>query len=353
MFHVKINSVWTEMILFSIASIFLYQTSIGIFFFLIPLQILYRRRGNQLFNYSLLLTFLVIALIKTIRISRLDNAGFTFSLVLLEILVLISLLGGLFLLNANIFEHFTGNLDLDLFRRKDNFFDLLSLSILFGIVSIPFILYFGNNTAFNDYMNLVFKSLSDYLKTMFTTKDTENLAILNKFLSAETLKETTNRIFFRTFIFDYFILLGFSRWIGNAIGRKNLQRESIEKSRLDVEKTESSIISFKVPEYYLWPLIVSLALTLIDYIRGLGVIGYVSWNATLILALLYGINALGIIRYLFGYFRVSRGLQLLLYFMLIILLFTPKINIIVLIAIPGLGVSEIWIKYREFERRDE
>jgi hypothetical protein len=43
-------------------------------------------------------------------------------------------------------------------------------------------------------------------------------------------------------------------------------------------------------------------------------------------------------------------MRLLLGFLLCVLVMSPRANLAVFILIPGLGVSEIWLKYRTKER---
>ena len=48
--------------------------------------------------------------------------------------------------------------------------------------------------------------------------------------------------------------------------------------------------------------------------------------------------------------KVRPGIRWLLITAIIILAMTPRIGIAILILVPGLGVSEIWLKYRREER---
>ncbi len=337
MFSSKIRNIWIEITLFSIASILLYQFSMGIFLFLIPLQILFAKRDYETLIYAAALTFVAIVAVKFFRIGFSNFNSATKPLMALEILILVAFLGGLLLLNA----------DIKRIRFSSNLIKLFSVTALFGILSIPVILYYRGNTQFSNSMNILFKSISEYLKQMFSSGGTTTLAIINKYINPQALKETTTKIFFRSYIFDYFALLGFSWWIGTAISNRSTAMIGMKP-----ERKIAKISEFRLPEYYVWPLIINFALVLIDFKIKLGVIGYTAWNLLLILAVLYAIQGIGIINFLFKYFRINPGLKFIVYFTLIVLLFTPKINILILILIPGLGISEIWIKYREFERRD-
>ena len=56
------------------------------------------------------------------------------------------------------------------------------------------------------------------------------------------------------------------------------------------------------------------------------------------------------IRFLLKKTKIRPGMRWMLIAVIIILIMTPKIGFAVLILIPGLGVSEIWLKYRRPER---
>ena len=110
------------------------------------------------------------------------------------------------------------------------------------------------------------------------------------------------------------------------------------------------VADFKLPDRYVWPLIASLALVVLNLIVPLEPLEVLAWNALLIFAFLYGISGLGIIRFLLSKLKVRPGIRWLLIIGIIILAMTPRIGIAVLILIPGLGVSEVWLKYRREER---
>ena len=121
----KYNSIWIETALFSISSIFLYQLSLGIFLFLIPLQILYIRHGEKYFIASLLTTFSVVAIVKYIRIKT-SGSGEGFGVFFpLELAILISFLGGIFLINYIKLQ------------KLSTLYRLFVITAGFGIASVP------------------------------------------------------------------------------------------------------------------------------------------------------------------------------------------------------------------------
>ncbi|MEW5816027.1 MAG: DUF2232 domain-containing protein, partial [Spirochaetota bacterium] len=124
-------------------------------------------------------------------------------------------------------------------------------------------------------------------------------------------------------------------WLGTSIGRRLKGEQAFEITR------------FSLPDFFIWPLLVSWAGILLDLFKNIGILGYVFWNAGFISLFLFGLQGLGIIRFLFGKHKVARGLRLISGIVLAVFILWPGLNIIVMIGIPGLGVSELWIKYRK------
>ena len=112
------------------------------------------------------------------------------------------------------------------------------------------------------------------------------------------------------------------------------------------KKQRFRLIDFIVPETMIWPLIVSLIGVLGDVFVGLGWIGHLMWNSTFILVLIYGLHGIGLIEYLLKRYKVSRSSKRFLAIISIAVLLLPGINFIILIGVPVLGVSELWIRYR-------
>jgi hypothetical protein len=56
-------------------------------------------------------------------------------------------------------------------------------------------------------------------------------------------------------------------------------------------------------------------------------------------------------KYLFGRYGVSRLIQTLVAFSAAIVLITPRINLVLIVGVPLLGLSEYWVHYREVGNR--
>ena len=299
------------------------------FFFLIPLQVHFLRKGRQAFFNSLAISFGVILIVKIIasRGTSLSQAG---PFLLTEGFILSVLMIGLLLVN-------TKN-DLPYLKQiPGRLIALIAATAGTGLLSVPLILYLKQNKIFTQALALNFETLSTYLNTTFGQGE-----IIKQFFQADELRLLSVIVFFRSYLFYYFLLLCFSWWAGSKIGARSLRRKA----------NFIRLIDFKIPDHYIWPLIGSLALILINTIVNLGVLQYLAWNVLLVVAFLFGLEGIGIMRHFFDRYKLPRGLRITLGILLIILALSPRINVIVLILIPGLGVSEIWLKYRTRERSE-
>jgi hypothetical protein len=98
-----------------------------------------------------------------------------------------------------------------------------------------------------------------------------------------------------------------------------------------------------------WVLLVGAVGVFVDVAGGIGALRYVAWNAVLASLVLYGAQGIGIIRFLFDRYNVSQGARIGIGIALIVGLFVPALNLVVLLGIPGLGISELWVRYGRLE----
>lgn len=105
--------------------------------------------------------------------------------------------------------------------------------------------------------------------------------------------------------------------------------------------------NFRTPQALLWPVIFCWLLNLVDLIFPLGRLAWVFWNAGLALLVIYGIQGLGVAQSFLDRWKIRRGLQVLLLFVFLSLLARPVAGLVLMIAVPVLGISENWVKYRE------
>jgi hypothetical protein len=145
-------------------------------------------------------------------------------------------------------------------------------------------------------------------------------------------------VFFRNYIFTYFLLVTGNWYAGTVIGNRSLQKEY------------PSISEFVIPDFFIWFLLGSWTGVLIDTLLGLGPLRYLFWNIALISLFLFGLQGFAIARHLLDKYNVARGTRFALGLAALILFFIPGVNLVLIVGLPGFGLSELWIKYRKAER---
>ena len=377
-----------EAVVFAGISTLLYHLGMGFLLFLAPLQMLLVRKGPRSFGVSLGLAFVFILAVKLVtQGGGLDSRTAPF--VLLEMFVVLALMGGLVLLQL---PELWAEARQFAVRRVTR---LVLVTAVAGMLSVPVIVHLRNNESFNTGMLQVFDSLAAGLRRTFgedalregsdaTQPPTASVpqapfgsregsdALLGTAVSSgQALMAFVGRIFWRGFLFAYFLLLAGAWWLGTWAGTRLRSfragplfapaQGGPEQDRGGLAASKAGegfsgiaepprIAEFRLPDSYIWPLIGSLALVLLALVQPLGILEPIAWNAAVILMFLYGISGIGVVQHFLRKLRVPRGMRWLLAFLLIVLVLSPRANLAVFILIPGLGVSEIWLKYRTKER---
>jgi hypothetical protein len=316
------RSSWTDLIGFSVLSLLFYKLGIFFLLFLVPLQVLYVRRGltTQLYSFGIVLFF--IFLFAVISTRKIENGTLRGTLLLLEMVVPALLMTGLAVVNAhNEYIH-------------RNLYKLLAATIITGLVSIVIIVLMVRSEAYinfiKDQMDLMLEAFSQ----AFTTEGTAGM-MFGGMLTTERIFEMARKILLRNYLFLYFMMLVGNWRAGTAIGKRSIG-ESV-----------TPFSGFSLPDFFIWPLLISWTGVLFDSLIGTGFFSYIFWNSGLVFLFLYGLQGFAIIRHLFEKYSVSRGLRFLFGFGVVILFMIPGLNFLLIIGIPGLGVSELWIKLRK------
>jgi hypothetical protein len=320
-----------EALVFAAVSTLLYHLGMGFILFLIPLQVVLVRKGRKSFAISSGLALILILVVKLLLLGRTQGPA---AFLIVEIATVLSLMGGLVLIQmpelSSGFERY----------RLPRVLRLLISTGVAGVVSVPVILYLRGNEEFLLGMQELFSVFASNMNRAFSEAEAFNLLSGSGMFQAESLMKISSTFLLRSYLFDYFLLLAFSWWLGTVIGARTVGK----KHGL------TRVADFKLPDTYVWPLIVSLGLVLGTLLVPVEFLEILAWNSLLILVFLYGVAGLGILRFLLKKLKIPMGFRWLLILAIIILAMTPRINFIILILVPGLGVSETWLKYRREER---
>jgi hypothetical protein len=342
-----------EVLVFAAISTLLYRLGMGPFLFLIPLQVLYIRRGKTSFGWAALVTLGLILGVGLLLARRLPISGVGISsaavstgavaesvlsqalpFVFLDMASAVLLIAGLALVQL---PELSPELQLPALPRVTR--HVIATAVA-GVLFIPVILYLRSNEVFTEGVREFIGAWFDGMNRAIDAAGPEGMQTGIQPIQTDAFLEIINTVLLRSFLFSYFLVLTFSWWLGTIIGARSMGRQP----------GITRIADFKLPDRYVWPLIASLTLVVMNLIVPAEPLAILGWNSLLIMVFLYGVSGLGIIRYLLRKMNVRPGVRWLVIIGIIILAMTPRIGIAVLILIPGLGVSEVWLKYRKEER---
>jgi hypothetical protein len=332
-----------EILIFAAVSTLLYRLGTGPLLFLIPLQVLYIRRGKKSFGWAAVLSsvlIIVIGLVLTRRwttgeaLTSATALSLQMPSLVFELAVVVLMIGGLALIQL---PEMNPELRLPRYPRVTR---LVLVTGITGILSVPVILYLTGNEAFTATIEEFFTAIVQATNSAISSSQSETLSVAVQPIQVDALLGFISMILRRTYLFYYFLILTFCWWLGTIIGARSMGKQP----------GLTRVADFKLPDRYVWPLIASLALVVLNLVIPARPLEILAWNALLMLGFLYGISGLGIIRFLLRKRNVRPGVRWLLFIGIIILAMTPRFGIVVFILIPGLGVSEVWLKYRREER---
>jgi hypothetical protein len=306
----------------AIVSILLYHLASFLNFFLVPLQSLYVRKGVRIAVAASVLTFVGInawqfRFVLT-GVERLEPLS-----VLVPAALPIAPLAGLFVMNV------------PLPRPVRATYRLLAATALMGAVSIPIILYFAGEPVFLQLLEAQISAVRELFMTGAGLQSDASLLLST--LDTGTLMRLFTELFFRTYLFGYFLVLGANWRLGTLLGGGPI-RYMLNGDPLP---------AYRLPDRMVWALLVPWAVNLVSLKVELGVLSYLCWNVGLIVLFLYGLQGLGIVKFILARRNVSRGVRFMLGFTAVLLVMLPGVNLVLLLGIPLVGVSELWITYRK------
>lgn len=319
------RSYWIEVILLSVGSAMGYLVPlIGPLLFLVPLQVLLVRRGITAFGYGAALFGLA-----AVSFRLLSGWGFELSdkisssLMRAEILQLSLLVVGLYVLAS------------ERFRRYRVIYRLIGATFAVGIITAPLM----------DSFMETFSQAAESLLVNFALSESTSMVdgvFAEPMVGAQAVASWTTALtsgVLRSYLLIYFVFLASQWWIGTAVGARSARMPS----------PLQPLTRFHAPEQLVWVLAGGLIIIALDMTKmldqmGLEILAAFGWNAALVIAFVFGVQGVSIIRMLAdrqGLSKMTSGL--LIGVILIIGLFAMTWLLFIICA---LGVSEIWVHYR-------
>ena len=318
-----------EALLFAVSSLVLYFFGVTRFLFLVPLQVASVQRGTAGIAAA---GGIAVAALAVIRLAGLFPAQFEEGALLAgstEVALFLLLVAGLVVANLRL-------------GRARAPLRLLAATGAVCLAGSPLVAALAANPSVAGRFDELVATFSRMAQAVSaTTGDTVRGTVIASMLEPEELKKSTVELLQHSFVLWIFALLAFSWWAGSAAGRR-ADAPSAPRWRF---------AAFRLEGWWLWPLIVSLALVAADFLGLAGrvpepVSVYVSgaaWNAALVMLFLFGLQGLAILRFWLERGGVARFLWPL---GVVALLVTPWLNVFTAVALPLFGASENWVRYR-------
>jgi hypothetical protein len=313
---------WTETALYVGAAFLLFQVSLLFFLFAVPLFLLGLKQGQRAFSYGAAAVTAAVLIQTVFRSAGISEGAVRWFFFVLEAGYPTALVIGIAAV---------------LWERGRSLAGMLKGTVLVALLSFPVVAVFTGSEAVTSFLEEQVTLIVEGLRESFAQG---GAAQGSNFLSGTNTRELVSfigQVYIRNYLFGFFLLLSASWAIARALYARMAGIEGFSLRR------------FQVPEKLLWPFLIGWAGVLIDALAGIPVIGFVFWNAALILLFLYGLHGIGVLKTLFRRYGVGAGLRIAVTVAAVIILLTPRLNLVLIIGVPLLGISEYWVRYRERE----
>lgn len=301
----------------------LYLSYILSFAFLIPIQYSFASKGRKA---GLITVATAFAIIVFGQLGRMISSGIaSFGLAASAVLPPLLFLASMIYING---EH----------RIKKQNQRLLLAAIILSLISAPFVYL-----AVTD-RNVLESLTSIAVASLGGGSMSEELSS-NARLAVQATTETISSAF------SAFILwiLALSYWLGNRYASRIRMRHEVSLETTQ-SQTTLALADIRVSVTLLWPtLIVWASLFAIIVTKTGGIISVLITNAALFLGSLYAIQGIAILTYLANHSRVFFFIKVLLPLLFFVSLLIPTVGTIILIALPVLGITEVWFPYRNLK----
>lgn len=309
---------WGRLLGTAALALVLYELNVLFFLFLVPLQVILVRRGKGPYAAAAGLTLVGIALLSLWRTSGLSSPGERVLLDLTEVVASGLFMVGIFLVTGG--------------GGQRRLFRMLISSGIAGLVSLPLLFALAESKGFAELIHSQVQAVVTLMKGSFAGGTAP--ARIDSLLNVDRLTVLVRQVVLSNFLFGYFVVLAGSWRLASVFTYR------VQSSR------PHPLSEFVVPEVLLWPVLVSWALVAAERISGISVLGYIGWNLGMIGAFLYALQGIGIVQFWLARYRVSMGLRFILAAGIVLLLVWPPTGILVVVALPVLGISELWVRYR-------
>ncbi len=295
-------------------------------FFLLPIQIVFGRSG---WKAGLIAAFTAILAISAGQVWRMTGFGMTGASTLLYALLPPAILTvSLVALNAPIWG------------RIDPLFRALALTCVLSLAALPLVLDLGRDGAFTSLLeNSIGAITAPLTKNLDESYEARALAAS---LDVKNLVADAKSILASSYAVFIFILDAGSWWLGSRLsGKESAGRKNLPALR-----------DFRIPHSILWPVLGAWACVFASLAFSISLGGFFpafAWNIALVLSLCYAMQGVGIVSHLLSR-RGAPGIKRLAIALTILtMLASPVAGSLLAGALAILGITEVWIPYRNLK----
>jgi len=333
---------WLEVGGLTLGSVLLFRFGLLGLVFLVPIQLVWIRRGEET---GLLASggFLVgLALFKgfdLIRLRQMAGPGeVSAALLLLDLVFAGGLLLGLFVMNTERLVVPTGDRGTRTLTVAERM--LVATGVGLAVYGPTVAIIAATGAA-----EQVIATQIELLRPLFsaTGANSEEIAMLT---------EVVLRALLSGLLFGYFVLLVGNWWLGVQVAFRS--RYSLPAGNPVMARVAGyELTEFTLPHYLVWVLIAGWAGVLASIVYDLGWASYLFWNVAFVTLALYGIQGIAIVWFYLDRRKVRRGTRIGIAVAFVFGLVIPGLQLLIGLGLPGLGVSEIWIDYHRLKGSGE
>jgi hypothetical protein len=212
---------------------------------------------------------------------------------------------------------------------------LIAASVMGALALLPLVYTTGDEGG----LAAMVRSQAELVASLYTNAsgpDVVQRSLLEQYLTADLIMETIVAVALRGGVVVscmgvLFISRQVSLWITRLVRRV---------------WRGGSVALFHVPQGLIWVVSLSLLAVLLGQKADIGPLEIVAWNVLVVGVVLYLAQGVGIVSWFFARRAVPRGMRLLFSVFLVIMLFSPGINAVILGALALLGIAENWAPFR-------
>ena len=304
---------------------FIYLSYVLSFAFLVPVQHAFAGRGRKSGLIAAAFAFLVIAVGQIFRMLEIKT---------LDPVILASGIVPPLLLLAAI-----GFINMKPAKLGRGLSILIATALLSGLAA-PFVMKATSDKNFSAW-------LVEYVASAMNSTGTGGDSLFNAQAAVDSAIGVIRSAFSALILW---IMAG-SWWFGSVIAARGAAREMRREGKVDgTVKTFMNLADIRVPSIALWPTLLAWTLLLVVLMtKRTDILATTAWNIALCAASLYAVQGMGILSHLSKQFNATRFLRLLAPVAILAVALSSAVGAIIMIALPVLGITEVWLPYRSIK----